>query len=541
VTDRDLLDRIPLSARRVLHIGCGDGALGAAYKQRNPRAQVLGIEADPALARLAARRLDAVASGADSSHPGPFDCLIYDAVLERLRDPQAALRRHAASLAPHGTLLARVANGDDWRIAARLLRGEWTPADDATRPLSHAAMQHLLAQAGLAPFDSIGQEIDAPAASRFTAALVPSLAALGIDRAAYLRRAAPRRVLWRAHRTPPAPLHVVATLLAPVGGVSDVRVLEPLRALASEPGVITHLSNGEDLPAIDPAAAKIFILHRPALLGAAGLRLPRRLLAQGYVVVTEFDDHPDHIPVLQHPEMHNFRAVHAVQTTTETLAAVLRAQNPEVAVFANAIRALPEPRNFNGERLTLFFGAINREADWPPTIAALNAEAARVGARLHISVMHDRGFFDALATPHKSFAPMGDYAAYLALLGAAEIAFMPLADTPFNRCKSDLKFIEAAACRAVALASPTVYGQSIEDGRTGLIFTDAAELRQKLAALLDDPARARAIGTAARRWVAERRMLADQPTGRLAWYRDLWTRRAALDAALRARVPELAG
>jgi glycosyltransferase involved in cell wall biosynthesis len=400
-------------------------------------------------------------------------------------------------------------------------------------------MQRLLAQLGLVPFDSIGQEIDAPAASRFATALAPSLAALGIEQTAYLRRAAPRRALWRAHRSPPVPLHVVATLLVPVGGVSDVRVLEPLRALASEPGVITHLSNGEDLPAIDPDAAKIFILHRPALLGAAGLRLPRRLLAQGYVMVTEFDDHPDHIPVLQHPEMHNFRAVHAVQTTTEALAAVLRAQNPEVAVFANAIRALPEPRNFKGERLTLFFGAINREADWPPMIGALNAEAARVGARLHISVMHDRGFFDALETPHKSFAPMGDYAAYMALLGAAEIAFMPLADTPFNRCKSDLKFIEAAACRAVALASPVVYGQSVEDGRTGVIFADAADLSQKLGALLDDPARARAIGMAARRWVAERRMLADQPPARLAWYRDLWSRRAMLDAALLARMPAL--
>ena len=47
---------------------------------------------------------------------------------------------------------------------------------------------------------------------------------------------------------------------------------------------------------------------------------------------------------------------------------------------------------------------------------------------------------------------------------------MPLADTPFNRAKSDLKFIEAGACRVAALASHIVYANSVEDGRTGLLF-----------------------------------------------------------------------
>ena len=40
------------------------------------------------------------------------------------------------------------------------------------------------------------------------------------------------------------------------------------------------------------------------------------------------------------------------------------------------------------------------------------------------------------------------------LLGQSEIAFMPLSDTPFNRAKSDLKFVEAGACGVASLASP---------------------------------------------------------------------------------------
>src|SRR5262249_33689409 len=108
------------------------------------------------------------------------------------------------------------------------------------------------------------------------------------------------------------------------------------------------------------------------------------------------------------------------------------------------------------------------------------------------------------------------------------------------RCKSDLKFIEAAAHRVTPIATPVVYGESIEDGRTGVIVHDAGELQQRLSWLIADPARGRAMADAARAEGAAKRMLAAQVPARLAWYRDLWARRGALTAALRARVPELA-
>jgi hypothetical protein len=97
----------------------------------------------------------------------------------------------------------------------------------------------------------------------------------------------------------------------------------------------------------------------------------------------------------------SFKAVHAIQTSTRTLAAVLRPENPEIAVFPNAVFELPEIRNFtNPGCLTLFFGALNRQDDWQPLLPALNAVAQTAGAKLQFSVVHDRGFFDALETPH---------------------------------------------------------------------------------------------------------------------------------------------
>ena len=117
---------------------------------------------------------------------------------------------------------------------------------------------------------------------------------------------------------------------------------------------------------------------------------------------------------------------------------------------------------------------------------------------------------------------------------------LPLRDTAFNRCKSDLKFIEAAQARVVALASPTVYGETIENGRTGLIFHNPEDLKRHLRWLLANPQAARAMAEAARAYVIARRMQAYQLADRVAWYRSLWARRHALTHALLARMPELA-
>jgi glycosyltransferase involved in cell wall biosynthesis len=150
--------------------------------------------------------------------------------------------------------------------------------------------------------------------------------------------------------------------------------------------------------------------------------------------------------------------------------------------------------------------------------------------------VHDQSFFEALETSHKTFTPTCDYDTYLEILGASEVCFMPLGDTAFNRAKSDLKFIEAGACRTASLASTVVYGDSIEEGRTGLLFRDPTEFHERLLRLVAMPELARDLADSARRYVAEHRMLAYQVGPRIAWYRSLWARRETLEAARRARI-----
>ncbi|MGG5809208.1 methyltransferase domain-containing protein [Falsiroseomonas sp. CW058] len=533
VEEAALLSRVPMGVRLVALAGTGTAGLAAAIRRRDPAAQVVELRALP--------------PGIPPLLRGSVDALVWPDVLARLADPAAALAQAAALLAPDGVLVAAVPNPFHWTFADRLLRGGWDPGGEGPLGPGHLrlftpeAVGDALQGAGLVPLDMLPDGVEEEEAAAFARRIAPSLPALGVEAGALAARAAPRRHIWRAARRRATPLVVVAHVLKPVGGVNDVRIDLPLNAMATRPGVRIRIAQNPDTPALAAETPRIMLLHRRLLNGPDAAAHVQQFRRRGWVVVQEFDDDPAHWPVVAQSGHFAFRGVHAVQTTTPRLETLFRQYNGEVAVFPNTVAELPERRNFaDPRRMTLFLGALRREDDIAPFLPALNAVLAEAGGRLAVEVLFDRGTFDALATPHKRFHGILPYAAYRALMGSCEIAFMPLADTPFNNHKSDLKFVEAGAHRLAVLASPVVYGATVRHGKTGLLVRTPDDLHAALRRLLAHPEEAMALGEAAHGWVRGNRMLAGHVQRRLDWYRDLWARRAALDAAMLERAPEFA-
>ena len=158
----DIQSHVPVTARRILDLGCSTGALGAALKARQP-AIVVGVELGEDYARDAEARLDRVivadveafASG-PAPPEAPFDCLIAADVLEHLRDPWAALQGAVSMLAPGGTAVVSLPNVLFWAGLLHVVRTRRWPREDEglfdrthLRWFGEADAVELLEQAGL--------------------------------------------------------------------------------------------------------------------------------------------------------------------------------------------------------------------------------------------------------------------------------------------------------------------------------------------------------------------------------------------------------
>ena len=113
--------------------------------------------------------------------------------------------------------------------------------------------------------------------------------------------------------------------------------------MAPHPGATARVALTPDLPATAPETPRVVLLHRRLLNSLEAPSYIDRFRRAGWVVVQEFDDDPDHWPVIAQSHHFAFRGVHAVQTTTEPLRALFSGWNGEVAAFPNAVAELPEP------------------------------------------------------------------------------------------------------------------------------------------------------------------------------------------------------
>ena len=141
----EILAAVPDDSVAVLDVGCADGSLGAALRQR-PGVSVTGIEADPGLASRARERLDEVLAvdlddleAVRTALAGrSFDCLVVADVLEHLRDPWATLEVLTASLAPGGRAVLSVPNvGHVSTLWSVVVRGTWPRRERGLHDSTH--------------------------------------------------------------------------------------------------------------------------------------------------------------------------------------------------------------------------------------------------------------------------------------------------------------------------------------------------------------------------------------------------------------------
>lgn len=138
----DLLPYIPTTARTLLHVGSGDGSLGAAIKQRQ-RCRVAGIHTKRTAAKLDDVYVGDYATIIDILDQ-TFDCVVVTGVVEHIADPWSLL----ANLRRLGiTLVAGIPNIANEETIAELREGRF-PIGDQLRFFTRESIEELLEIAG---------------------------------------------------------------------------------------------------------------------------------------------------------------------------------------------------------------------------------------------------------------------------------------------------------------------------------------------------------------------------------------------------------
>lgn len=226
-----------------------------------------------------------------------------------------------------------------------------------------------------------------------------------------------------------------------------------------------------------------------------------------------------------------------VQFSTEELARRYAGLHAQRRVFPNQREAPPLPLTpRRGPVVVGWGGSLGHLEDVKAMLPALRRV---LEARPDVSLqLMGPGPFAAVASalPRTEYVPGGSLEDYEEFVRKLTVGLAPNLPTAFNRCRSDVKFLEYAALGAVAVCQDLEpYRGSVRQGENGLLFGGEAALERALLQLADEPAlRTRLAGRA---WAdVQGRVEAAHVNRRITWIEAL--RKADTPVLAHAAPPE---
>jgi tetratricopeptide (TPR) repeat protein len=225
------------------------------------------------------------------------------------------------------------------------------------------------------------------------------------------------------------------------------------------------------------------------------------------------------------------RRCEATQVTSEALGQRLADRAHQIVVAPNQLEDLPPLRPFpapippSAERPLVigWGGSFGHREDLRAIAPALIAWLQRQ-RHVRFELMGDPMLaepFTALDSERFRFALPGSLSSYLEWLERLDIGLAPLLPTAFNRCRSDVKFLEYASRSLVPVLQNLDPYRHLAGTGAALLFDDPDDLIHQLDRLVAEPALRQTIATAAHALVGRERRLDQHAPARLAVYRDL--------------------
>jgi 2-polyprenyl-3-methyl-5-hydroxy-6-metoxy-1,4-benzoquinol methylase len=140
----DVVDKIDISFKRILDVGCGSGATLKYIKELHPESEVVGIEGYVNAAEIASAVCDKVFihdlnfGDFASLNLGLFDVILFSDVLEHLLNPDVILRTFREHLKRDGRIIVSLPNVRFVGVILPLIfLGRWTYSDRGVLDRTH--------------------------------------------------------------------------------------------------------------------------------------------------------------------------------------------------------------------------------------------------------------------------------------------------------------------------------------------------------------------------------------------------------------------
>lgn len=237
----------------------------------------------------------------------------------------------------------------------------------------------------------------------------------------------------------------------------------------------------------------------------------------GAKLILDLDDDPFHIdpshPAHKHfaerQELYKYfiREADHIVCSTEEIANVVREHNNKISIIPNSIdpsiwQVSVKPRKDKKIRIG-WIGSASHMVDIPVLEEFMDDILAKYPhVEFHLAGMtgkdkHEPRVFNWEGT--KGYEEYPQYVADKQL----DIAIAPLKDTQFNRCKSNIKFLEHAMLKTPMVLSDVKTYNTVKNYKTGYLAKNKSQWIKYLSWLIESEEKRREIGEAAYQYVLE--------------------------------------
>lgn len=219
----------------------------------------------------------------------------------------------------------------------------------------------------------------------------------------------------------------------------------------------------------------------------------------------------------------------AVQVSAAELSENFGFLNNRYMVFENQLMNVGDFHKREGRWVTIGWGGSLshlEDLDW---VASAMVDICRAYPKVRFSFMgSEKGFeyFADISEEQRRYTPAGDINDYYRFLEGLDVGLAPLRDTAYNRCRSDVKFLEYASRGVVpVLSAISPYVKNARQGITAFLFRDKKELMNVLSMLVENPDVRRAVAQNAYKYVEAYRLEDLHSLEKVKFYNSLCSRK----------------